>query len=137
MERRGLIHGLGEQVKSKGGYSIEEVERFLRFGLLSAYAEPHERPTIRQVMKVLEGVTYIGIDQSDREGERDYQAQIKQHGSHQNNQPIKRNLIHHRVAEQSISEFGRRYAVSQRMARNSKEGDRSMKAKIQHAAHTI
>lgn len=87
MERRELIHGLGEQVKSKGGYSIEEVERFLRFGLLSAHPEPHERPTIRQVMKVLEGVTYIGIDQSEREGERDYQAQIKQHGSHQNNQP--------------------------------------------------
>ncbi|KAK9922507.1 hypothetical protein M0R45_030969 [Rubus argutus] len=136
MERRGLIHGLGEQVKSKGGCSIEEVDSFLHIGLLSAYLERHERPTIRQVMKVLEGVTYIGIDQSEREGERDYQAQIKQHGSHQNNQPIKRNLIH-QVAEQSISEFGRRYAVSQRVARNSKEGDRSMKAKTQHAAHTI
>lgn len=123
MERRGLIHGLGEQVKSKGGYSIEEVDSFLHIGLLSAYLERHERPTIRQVMKVLEGVTYIGIDQSEREGERDYQAQIKQHGSHQNNQPIKRNLIHHRVAEQSISEFGRRYAVSKRVARNSKEGE--------------
>lgn len=56
MERRGLIHGLGEQVKSKGGYSIEEVDRLLQFGLLSAYLEPNERPTIRQVMKVLEGV---------------------------------------------------------------------------------
>ncbi|XP_062007621.1 probable L-type lectin-domain containing receptor kinase VII.2 [Rosa rugosa] len=70
MERGEMIHGLDERLKSKGGYSIEEVESFLRLGLLCAYPEPRGRPTMRQVMKVLEGATDISIDRSEgQEGE--------------------------------------------------------------------
>ncbi|KAL6141284.1 hypothetical protein ACLB2K_059574 [Fragaria x ananassa] len=60
MERGELIHGLDERLKSNSGYNIDEVERFLRLGLLCAYPEPRGRPTMRQVMKVLEGATDIG-----------------------------------------------------------------------------
>ncbi|KAL6145110.1 hypothetical protein ACLB2K_055798 [Fragaria x ananassa] len=61
MERGELIHGLDERLKS----NIDEVERFLRLGLLCAYPEPRGRPTMRQVMKVLEGATDIGTDKTE------------------------------------------------------------------------
>ncbi|XWS68649.1 hypothetical protein CRYUN_Cryun04dG0109000 [Craigia yunnanensis] len=54
MERRELISALDDRLKAKGGYTNEEVERILHLGLLCAHPEPHVRPTMRQVMKLLE-----------------------------------------------------------------------------------
>ncbi|KAF5458464.1 hypothetical protein F2P56_022491 [Juglans regia] len=53
---RGELHlALDERLKSKGGYSFEEVESMLHLGLLCAYPDPSVRPPMRQVLKVLEG----------------------------------------------------------------------------------
>ncbi|CAB4273476.1 unnamed protein product [Prunus armeniaca] len=68
MERSKLAFALDERLKTKGGYSIEEVERLLHLGLLCAYPEAHRRPTMRQVMKVLEGASDAIDDQSEGEG---------------------------------------------------------------------
>ncbi|XP_021826106.1 probable L-type lectin-domain containing receptor kinase VII.2 [Prunus avium] len=68
MERSKLAFALDERLKTKGGYSIEEVERLLHLGLLCAYPEAHGRPTMRQVMKVLEGASDAIDDQSEGEG---------------------------------------------------------------------
>ncbi|XP_022725722.1 probable L-type lectin-domain containing receptor kinase VII.2 isoform X2 [Durio zibethinus] len=54
MERQELIFALDDRLKAEGGYTNEEVERMLRLGLLCAHPEPHARPTMRQVMKLLE-----------------------------------------------------------------------------------
>jgi hypothetical protein len=50
-----LHSAVDERLKNMGGYSIEEVERVLHLGLLCAYPDPRERPTIRQVLRVLDG----------------------------------------------------------------------------------
>lgn len=68
MERSKLAFALDERLKTKGGYSIEEVERLLHLGLLCAHPEAHRRPTMRQVMKVLEGASDAIDDQSEGEG---------------------------------------------------------------------
>lgn len=54
-----------ERLKKQGGYSIEEVERLLHLGLICANAEPTPRPTMRQVVKILE----VGIEGDDSEEE--------------------------------------------------------------------
>ena len=46
---------LDQRLKAKGGFSIQEVERLLHLGLLCANSDPSVRPTMRQVVKVLEG----------------------------------------------------------------------------------
>ncbi|XP_059644200.1 probable L-type lectin-domain containing receptor kinase VII.2 [Cornus florida] len=55
MERGELISALDERLKAKGGYSEEEVERVLHLGLLCVYPDPSSRPTMRQILKALEG----------------------------------------------------------------------------------
>jgi serine/threonine protein kinase len=55
METGELHSAVDERLKNMGGYSIEEVERVLHLGLLCAYPDPRERPTIRQVLRVLDG----------------------------------------------------------------------------------
>ena len=55
MERGELHLGLDERLRSNDGFSIEEVERVLHLGLLCAYPDPRARPTMAQVVKVLEG----------------------------------------------------------------------------------
>nr|POF11984.1 putative l-type lectin-domain containing receptor kinase vii.2 [Quercus suber] len=55
MERGELHLGLDERLRSNGSFSIEEVERVLHLGLLCAYPDPRARPTMTQVVKVLEG----------------------------------------------------------------------------------
>ncbi|XP_059658662.1 L-type lectin-domain containing receptor kinase VII.1-like [Cornus florida] len=55
MERGELISALDERLKAKGGYSEEEVERVLHLGLLCANPDPSSRPTMRQIVKALEG----------------------------------------------------------------------------------
>ncbi|KAM1513918.1 hypothetical protein ACFX1Z_025296 [Malus domestica] len=51
MERGKLNFAIDEQLKVKGEYSMEKVEKFLHLGLLCAYPEANGRPTITQVMK--------------------------------------------------------------------------------------
>ena len=65
MERRELISALDDRLKDKGGYTNEEVERILHLGLLCAHPEPHVRPTMRQVMKLLE----VRVEGAESEGE--------------------------------------------------------------------
>ncbi|KAA8526373.1 hypothetical protein F0562_008424 [Nyssa sinensis] len=55
MERGELISALDERLRAKGGYGEEEVERVLHLGLLCAYPDPNSRPTMRQILKALEG----------------------------------------------------------------------------------
>ncbi|KAJ8761630.1 hypothetical protein K2173_004406 [Erythroxylum novogranatense] len=54
MEER-LLDALDERLKARGGFDEEEVERILHLGLLCTYPDPGVRPTMRQVVKVLEG----------------------------------------------------------------------------------
>ncbi|KAF3444119.1 hypothetical protein FNV43_RR13809 [Rhamnella rubrinervis] len=53
-ERGELVSALDVRLKSKGGYSMEEVERVLYLGLLCVNPESQSRPTMREVLKVLE-----------------------------------------------------------------------------------
>ncbi|XP_062096083.1 L-type lectin-domain containing receptor kinase VII.1-like [Humulus lupulus] len=46
---------LDERLRAKGEFDQEEVERVLQLGLLCAYPEPTSRPTMRDVVKLLEG----------------------------------------------------------------------------------
>ncbi|XLU93634.1 hypothetical protein S245_007986 [Arachis hypogaea] len=57
MERGQLCCALDERLKMRGDedYSIDEVERVLHLGLLCTHYDPQVRPSMRQVVKVLEG----------------------------------------------------------------------------------
>ncbi|KAI4322682.1 hypothetical protein L6164_022352 [Bauhinia variegata] len=55
MESGKLHIALDERLKAQGGYAIEEVERVLHLGLCCASSEPSVRPSMRKVVKVLEG----------------------------------------------------------------------------------
>ncbi|KAJ7981475.1 putative Kinase [Quillaja saponaria] len=66
MERGELCAALDDRLKSKGEYSINEVERMLHLGLLCAYPDPIVRPTMRQVVKVLDREN--GGNESEEEG---------------------------------------------------------------------
>ncbi|XP_062161563.1 L-type lectin-domain containing receptor kinase VII.1-like [Alnus glutinosa] len=50
-----LLNALDERLKAGGEFDEEEVDRVLHLGLLCAYPDPSSRPTMRQVVKVLEG----------------------------------------------------------------------------------
>lgn len=50
-----LHNAVDERLKAKGGYNIEEAERLLHLGLLCSNSGPSVRPTMRQVVKILEG----------------------------------------------------------------------------------
>lgn len=67
MERQELVSALDDRLKGKGGHSNEEVERLMQLGLLCAHPEAHVRPTMRQVMKLLE-VRHEGAAESEGEG---------------------------------------------------------------------
>ncbi|KAF8413872.1 hypothetical protein HHK36_001866 [Tetracentron sinense] len=66
MERGELVSALDERLKARGGFDDEEVERVLHLGLLCAYPDHHSRPTMRQVVKVLEGKSEV--DELEEEG---------------------------------------------------------------------
>ncbi|KAG5092246.1 hypothetical protein JHK82_051024 [Glycine max] len=52
---QGQLHSaVDERLKAKGGYIIEEGERLLHLGLLCSHTDPSIRPTMRQVVKILE-----------------------------------------------------------------------------------
>ncbi|KAL5576739.1 hypothetical protein UlMin_018438 [Ulmus minor] len=50
-----LLNALDERLRAKGEFNKEEVERVLHLGLLCAYPDHNARPSMRQVVKVLEG----------------------------------------------------------------------------------
>ena len=50
-----LVNALDERLRAKGEFNRQEVERELHLGLLCAYPEPKARPTMRQVVNILEG----------------------------------------------------------------------------------
>ncbi|XP_020237598.1 probable L-type lectin-domain containing receptor kinase VII.2 [Cajanus cajan] len=55
VERGEECSALDERLKGRGEYSTDEVERVLHLGLLCTHHDPHVRPSMRQVVKVLEG----------------------------------------------------------------------------------
>ncbi|ESW21839.1 hypothetical protein PHAVU_005G103300 [Phaseolus vulgaris] len=53
---QGQLHSaVDERLKAKWGYNTEEAERLLHLGLLCSHSDPSIRPTMRQVVKMLEG----------------------------------------------------------------------------------
>ncbi|XP_022715871.1 L-type lectin-domain containing receptor kinase VII.1-like isoform X1 [Durio zibethinus] len=50
-----LLAAVDARLRASGGFDEEEVEKVLHLGLLCSYPHPDSRPTIRQVVKVLEG----------------------------------------------------------------------------------
>ncbi|POO00060.1 Serine/threonine protein kinase [Trema orientale] len=60
-----LFSALDERLRAKGEFDKEEVERLLHLGLLCAYPDPSSRPTMRQVVKVLEGRTEVNDAESE------------------------------------------------------------------------
>lgn len=50
-----LQSAVDERLKGKWGYSTEEAERLLHLGLLCSNSDPGIRPTMRQVVKMLDG----------------------------------------------------------------------------------
>lgn len=56
LEKGELGCAIDERLKGQGGYSGEEGERMLHLGLLCASFDPGVRPTMRQVVKALEGI---------------------------------------------------------------------------------
>ncbi|KAI3936990.1 hypothetical protein MKX01_015205 [Papaver californicum] len=55
MEKGELLSALDARLKAKGGFDDDEVEQILHLGLLCAYPDLSVRPTMRQVLKLLEG----------------------------------------------------------------------------------
>lgn len=69
METGELLSALDERLKSRGGYDIEEVERVLYLGLACVNPDPNGRPTMGQVVKVLEvKSTNDGANEWEEEG---------------------------------------------------------------------
>ncbi|KAK9150133.1 hypothetical protein Syun_008442 [Stephania yunnanensis] len=70
VEKGELVNALDERLRTKegGGIGVDfvEVEKVLQLGLLCVYHDPRSRPTMRQVVQVLEG-TY-GLYESAEEG---------------------------------------------------------------------
>lgn len=60
-----LLSALDERLRAKGEFDKEEVERVLHLGLLCAYPDPSARPTMRQVVKILEGKNEVNDAESE------------------------------------------------------------------------
>lgn len=56
MESSNLYSALDERLKARGAFTTEEVERVLQLGLFCASLDPKFRPTMRQVVKMLEKI---------------------------------------------------------------------------------
>ncbi|XP_023768842.1 L-type lectin-domain containing receptor kinase VII.1 [Lactuca sativa] len=72
MEQGKLISAMDEKLKGQGGeieIDVEEVEMVLHLGLLCAHPDAKMRPTMRQIVKVLEGERRKEGDESEGEGE--------------------------------------------------------------------
>ncbi|KAI7741539.1 hypothetical protein M8C21_019928 [Ambrosia artemisiifolia] len=55
MQKNELVNAVDERLMAKGGLDHEEVEMVLHLGLLCAHPDAKMRPTMRQVVKALEG----------------------------------------------------------------------------------
>ncbi|XP_045817027.1 L-type lectin-domain containing receptor kinase VII.1 [Trifolium pratense] len=66
-----LVCALDQRLRAKGEFSLQEMERVLHLGLLCAYPEPKSRPTIRQVLNILEGKNE-GVEESEIENMDSY-----------------------------------------------------------------
>ncbi|KAI3818736.1 hypothetical protein L1987_12553 [Smallanthus sonchifolius] len=70
-----LVNAIDERLMAKSGLDQQEVKMVLRLGLLCAHPDAKLRPTMRQVVKALEGRTKNEVDedqgkgQSQRDGE--------------------------------------------------------------------
>ncbi|CAJ1961688.1 unnamed protein product [Sphenostylis stenocarpa] len=73
MEQGQIVFALDERLRAKGGFSEQEMERVMHLGLLCAYPEPKARPTMRQVVNVLEGKNEV--DDSEIENMDSYLLQ--------------------------------------------------------------
>ncbi|KAM1384547.1 hypothetical protein PS2_036481 [Malus domestica] len=62
-----LLQAFDERLRARGEFDEEEVERVLHLGLLCAYPDPNARPSMRQVVKVLEGKKNDQPDESETE----------------------------------------------------------------------
>jgi serine/threonine protein kinase len=69
-----LVSALDERLRAKGEFSLQEMERVLHLGLLCAYPEPKSRPTMRQVVNILEGKNE-GVEESEIENMDSYLLQ--------------------------------------------------------------
>ncbi|KAG6638634.1 hypothetical protein I3843_Q006400 [Carya illinoinensis] len=68
-----LLNALDERLRAIGGFDEQEVDRVLHLGLLCVYPDPSSRPTMRQVVKVLEGNNEV-----DELGSEDMDAYLRQ-----------------------------------------------------------
>lgn len=60
-----LVSAIDMRLRSRGEVDEEEMERLLHLGLLCAYPDPSARPTMRQVVKVLEGKNELAEMESE------------------------------------------------------------------------
>ncbi|XP_022954483.1 L-type lectin-domain containing receptor kinase VII.1-like isoform X1 [Cucurbita moschata] len=59
-----LTAALDGRLRKKGGWNEEEVKRVLHLGLLCAHVNPNARPTMRQIVKILEGKVKLDENES-------------------------------------------------------------------------
>ncbi|XP_043688518.1 L-type lectin-domain containing receptor kinase VII.1-like isoform X2 [Telopea speciosissima] len=69
LERGELLCAVDERLRAKGGLDDDLVEQVFHLGLLCAYPDPQARPTMRQVVKVLEGKSEVNLDLNSLEVE--------------------------------------------------------------------
>nr|XP_043624212.1 L-type lectin-domain containing receptor kinase VII.1 [Erigeron canadensis] len=67
MQKGNLVDALDERLKTKGGLDQDDVEMVLHLGLLCAHPDGKLRPTMRQVVKALEGKNKNEVDEVERE----------------------------------------------------------------------
>ncbi|CAA0817887.1 L-type lectin-domain containing receptor kinase VII.1 [Striga hermonthica] len=63
-----LVSGVDPRLRGEGGLDEVEVEKILHLGLLCAHPDPKARPTMRQVVKLLEGSSEVD---EERDGDDD------------------------------------------------------------------
>ena len=73
MSKGNLLEAVDESLRAKGEFDNETAERVLQLGLLCAYPDPASRPTMRQVVKILEGSEGVV---GDLEGDEDMGAYL-------------------------------------------------------------
>jgi hypothetical protein len=67
-----LLNALDARLKAGGEFDAEEVDRVLHLGLLCAYHDSCSRPTMRQVVKVLEGKNGLEDEVETEDMERNF-----------------------------------------------------------------
>lgn len=65
-----LISAMDERLRAKGEVNEQQIETILNLGLLCAYPDPKARPTMRQVLKVLEGKSNNNNSNNNEDGDQ-------------------------------------------------------------------